>query len=360
MSAAIAFYLSQRCLQSCELLPAASRVSPACLPPPRSHCSLEKCASLLSRKDLAAVQRRYQQLEVRALGACDWLVCALAARLCQAAGSSPHSPLSLPLSVAPAATVPPCAVQEDLKAVDCGRVQLPNYPVPGEALSVAQLQRKVKSQDTERRKGIPWTEEEHRLFLMGLAKYGKGDWRSISRNFVITRTPTQARPRGACWRSGRCWRTALPAALPGLAARPGHAPIASRFPRTPAVAPQPGPATGLPAPAHPHTRSLSSPQVASHAQKYFIRLNSQNKKDKRRASIHDITTVTPAPADASSALGGAAPGPAFMSLPITGQNPAVAAAVAPGAAATAGLPAGLPLGAPGMRPGPLPIPGPPL
>lgn len=75
----------------------------------------------------------------------------------------------------------------------------------------------MKSQDTERRKGIPWTEEEHRLFLMGLAKYGKGDWRSISRNFVITRTPTQAgspavawphmhvpRPRGR-WRAGsRC------------------------------------------------------------------------------------------------------------------------------------------------------------
>ena len=82
-------------------------------------------------------------------------------------------------------------MQEDLQAIDCSRVQLPNYPVPGEALSVAQLQKKVKSQDTERRKGIPWTEEEHRLFLMGLAKYGKGDWRSISRNFVITRTPTQ-------------------------------------------------------------------------------------------------------------------------------------------------------------------------
>jgi len=31
-------------------------------------------------------------------------------------------------------------------------------------------------------------------------------------------------------------------------------------------------------------------QVASHAQKYFIRLNSMNKKDKRRSSIHDITT----------------------------------------------------------------------
>ncbi|PON62098.1 GAMYB transcription factor [Parasponia andersonii] len=76
--------------------------------------------------------------------------------------------------------------------------------------------------DQERRKGIPWTEEEHRLFLLGLDKFGKGDWRSISRNFVISRTPTQ---------------------------------------------------------------------VASHAQKYFIRLNSVN-RDRRRSSIHDITSVS--------------------------------------------------------------------
>lgn len=61
----------------------------------------------------------------------------------------------------------------------------------------------------------------HRLFLLGLKKHGKGDWRNISRNFVVTRTPTQ---------------------------------------------------------------------VASHAQKYFIRQLS-GAKDKRRASIHDITTV---------------------------------------------------------------------
>ncbi|KAI3997250.1 hypothetical protein MKX01_009094 [Papaver californicum] len=75
--------------------------------------------------------------------------------------------------------------------------------------------------DQERKKGVPWTEEEHRLFLLGLKKYGKGDWRNISRNYVISRTPTQ---------------------------------------------------------------------VASHAQKYFIRQLSGG-KDKRRSSIHDITTV---------------------------------------------------------------------
>ncbi|GAB4815050.1 hypothetical protein N2152v2_002096 [Parachlorella kessleri] len=168
---------------------------------------LAKTASLLSRKDVNAVRRRFQQLE------------------------------------------------EDIQSIEAGRVPIPNYPVPNEALSVlgmqAQLQKKVKAQDTERRKGIPWTEEEHRLFLMGLAKYGKGDWRSISRNFVITRTPTQ---------------------------------------------------------------------VASHAQKYFIRLNSQNKKDKRRASIHDITTVAPAGSEHGGIMG---------QMPITGQNPVVAAAVLP-------------------------------
>ncbi|XP_073018196.1 transcription factor MYBS1-like [Primulina eburnea] len=97
--------------------------------------------------------------------------------------------------------------------------------------------------ESERRKGIPWTEEEHRLFLLGLDKFGKGDWRSISRNYVVSRTPTQ---------------------------------------------------------------------VASHAQKYFIRLNSMN-RDRRRSSIHDITSIGMGDDISSSPS-------AQLPPPITGQH----------------------------------------
>ncbi|KAL2249319.1 UNVERIFIED_CONTAM: Transcription factor SRM1 [Sesamum indicum] len=122
----------------------------------------------------------------------------------------------------------------DIAEIDSGRVELPSYSDESAPLGWDQHARprtpgqisfgggnRSRHSEVERKKGTPWTEDEHRLFLIGLDRYGKGDWRSISRNVVVTRTPTQ---------------------------------------------------------------------VASHAQKYFLRHNS-GKKERKRSSIHDITTA---------------------------------------------------------------------
>ncbi|XP_076908306.1 transcription factor MYB1R1-like [Bidens hawaiensis] len=86
--------------------------------------------------------------------------------------------------------------------------------------SAGDVARNTSNGVRERKRGVPWTEDEHKLFLLGLKKVGKGDWRGISRNFVKTRTPTQ---------------------------------------------------------------------VASHAQKYFLRRRNLNRR-RRRTSLFDITT----------------------------------------------------------------------
>ncbi|XP_062097669.1 probable transcription factor At5g61620 isoform X2 [Humulus lupulus] len=41
------------------------------------------------------------------------------------------------------------------------------------------------------KKGMAWSAEEHKRFLIGLEKLGRGDWRGISNKFVPTRTSTQ-------------------------------------------------------------------------------------------------------------------------------------------------------------------------
>ncbi|KAL4444626.1 hypothetical protein ABPG77_002443 [Micractinium sp. CCAP 211/92] len=41
------------------------------------------------------------------------------------------------------------------------------------------------------KKGAPWSDDEHKAFLAGLKAYGRGQWKSISRYYVPSRTPTQ-------------------------------------------------------------------------------------------------------------------------------------------------------------------------
>ncbi|KAH6777833.1 Duplicated homeodomain-like superfamily protein [Perilla frutescens var. frutescens] len=112
----------------------------------------------------------------------------------------------------------------DVSDIEAGLVPIPAYFSSSFTLEYLHppfhlCRKPARAFDQERKKGVPWTQDEHRRFLLGLEKHGKGDWKNISRNFVVSKTPTQ---------------------------------------------------------------------VASHAQKYYLRQVSGG-KDKRRPSIHDIS-----------------------------------------------------------------------
>ncbi|KAF2319013.1 hypothetical protein GH714_012464 [Hevea brasiliensis] len=91
-------------------------------------------------------------------------------------------------------------LEEDVCNIEAGKVAIPGYLSSPFTLDWIENRnfdayRKkplaTKNGDQERKKGVPWTEDEHRRFLLGLLKHGKGDWRNISRNFVVSKTPTQ-------------------------------------------------------------------------------------------------------------------------------------------------------------------------
>ncbi|KAL0407024.1 UNVERIFIED_CONTAM: Transcription factor DIVARICATA [Sesamum latifolium] len=83
---------------------------------------------------------------------------------------------------------------DDVAAIDAGLIELPEY-VEKVGFEWSEPQQNPKSEKkpivAQRKAARPWTADEHRLFLLGLEKYGKGDWKSISRYMVLTRSPAQ-------------------------------------------------------------------------------------------------------------------------------------------------------------------------
>ncbi|GAB2224461.1 hypothetical protein Droror1_Dr00005222 [Drosera rotundifolia] len=118
-------------------------------------------------------------------------------------------------------------LKADVAMIEHGEIPLPEYKEVCNSNDMAMsakggISLRRQTSVVKRKRGVPWTDEEHRLFLKGLEKCGKGDWRNISRLHVPSKTPAQ---------------------------------------------------------------------VASHAQKYFRRIDSSTPVQKRRYSIHDTRII---------------------------------------------------------------------
>lgn len=109
--------------------------------------------------------------------------------------------------------------------------------------------------------GVPWTEGEHRLFLLGLQKLGKvGCWSVGISSPVVASYPPPKRSGSGCLHVD---------------------PSGSLFTSGGAQ----GDWRGI---SRHYVTTRTPTQVASHAQKHFIRQSSLTKR-KRRSSLFDIT-----------------------------------------------------------------------
>ncbi|KAJ8568373.1 hypothetical protein K7X08_027906 [Anisodus acutangulus] len=76
----------------------------------------------------------------------------------------------------------------DVNDIESLKFPLPRY---GRTQSCSSCRSRLSGAEIERRRGIAWTVEEHRLFFQRLDKYRRGDWQSLLMNYVLSRTPTQ-------------------------------------------------------------------------------------------------------------------------------------------------------------------------
>ncbi|KAL5212581.1 hypothetical protein ABZP36_023428 [Zizania latifolia] len=67
----------------------------------------------------------------------------------------------------------------------------PEPPANGGETIVFDETSNKKKRGGPRRKPEIWTTEEHRLFLAGIEKHGKGKWKTLAREFVKTKSSTQ-------------------------------------------------------------------------------------------------------------------------------------------------------------------------
>ncbi|KMS98027.1 hypothetical protein BVRB_4g096530 [Beta vulgaris subsp. vulgaris] len=74
----------------------------------------------------------------------------------------------------------------DVESIENDRVPLPNYS------DLYNSDDDSEDDDSKpRKRGSQWSKDEHRLFLIGVKIYKKGQWTNISKNVVVTRSPTQ-------------------------------------------------------------------------------------------------------------------------------------------------------------------------
>jgi hypothetical protein len=134
-----------------------------------------------------------------------------------------------------------------------------------------------------------WSTEEHDAFLAGLAALGRGRWSTLSRGYVPGRSPAQASPLRVLLVATFCSRARWAARRhPNRLARAHntHTTLLTNHPNC--VRPR-----------------AAARQVASHAQKYFLRLEATKRRrvsdacesvraSARHATTHAVPTHRPA------------------------------------------------------------------